>query len=83
MFAVVVFHAMTNIGEVVWPFYGTTGYCDPFITFVLLAVTAAIVTFLWGPATLARFRYARSGGPRLVEGAASCNTAEGRVAAWK
>jgi uncharacterized protein len=82
MFAVVVFHAMTNIGEVVWPFYGTTGYYDPFITFVLLAVTAAIVTFLWGPETLARFRYAGSGGPRLVKGGDSCNTADGRGAAW-
>jgi len=58
MFAVIAFHAMANIGEVVWPFYGTSGYYNPFITFIFLAVTAAIVTFLWGPKTLARYRYA-------------------------
>ena len=48
MFAVVAFHAMVNIGEEVWPFYLASDY-DPFITFIMLAVTAAIVTFLWVP----------------------------------
>jgi hypothetical protein len=69
MFAVVAFHATVNIGETVWPFYGTSGPLayDPFIAFILLAVTAAIVTFLWGPKTLARYRYAGSGGRRSSE----------------
>jgi hypothetical protein len=35
---------------------------DPFVAFVITAVAAAIVTLLWGPKTLARFRYARRGG---------------------
>jgi len=60
IFAVITFHAMVNIGQLVWPFYGS--YYDPFIPFILLAVTAAIVTFLWGPKTLARYRYARLSG---------------------
>jgi CAAX protease family protein len=67
MFAVVAFHATVNIGETVWPFYGTTGYYDPLITFILLAVMAAIATFLWGPATLARYRYGRSSGRKPSE----------------
>jgi membrane protease YdiL (CAAX protease family) len=61
MFSVVAFHATVNIGEVVWPFIGTTGAYDPFLTTVLLTITAAIVIFLWGPKTLAQYRYARPG----------------------
>ncbi len=60
IFSVVTFHATVNIGEVVWPFYGTTGYYDPFITTVLLSIIAAIVVFLWDPRTLAQYRYAHS-----------------------
>jgi hypothetical protein len=58
MFAVVAFHATVNIGEVVWPFIGTTGAYDPFITTVLLTIMAAIVIFLWSPKTLAQYKYA-------------------------
>ena len=60
MFSVVAFHASVNIGEVVWPFVGTTGAYDPFITTVLLAIVAAMVIFFWGPKTLAQYRYARA-----------------------
>ena len=28
---------------------------------IVLAVTAVLITFLWGPRTLARYRYARMG----------------------
>jgi len=59
MFAAIAFHAMGNVSELVlFPIYGS--YYDPVITFIIMAVTAAIVTFLWGPKTLARYRYARS-----------------------
>lgn len=58
MFAVVSFHAMVNIGEVVWPFYGISGDYDPLITTILLTITAAIIIYLWGPRTLARYRWA-------------------------
>ena len=59
VFAAIVFHAATNIGELVlFPIYGS--YYDPAIAFILMAVTAAIVIYLWGPKTLAKFRYARA-----------------------
>lgn len=61
MFSVAAFHATVNIGEVVWPFIGTTGAYDPFITTILLTIMATLVTFLWGPKTLAQYRYARPG----------------------
>ena len=51
-FAAVVFHALVDVG---WALYGPN--YDPFIACVAMAVTAAIVTFLWGPKTLARYRY--------------------------
>lgn len=63
MFAVVAFHAASNIGEVVWPFSGGEGY-DPFVTAVLVTVTAAAVTVVWGPRTLARTRSRRARPPR-------------------
>jgi membrane protease YdiL (CAAX protease family) len=57
VFAAISFHAMVNVSELVlFPIYGS--YYDPVITFVFMAVTAAIVIFLWGPKTLARYRYA-------------------------
>lgn len=58
MFAVVSFHAMVNIGEVVWPFYGISGDYDPLITTILLTAAAVIIIYLWGPQTLARYRFA-------------------------
>jgi membrane protease YdiL (CAAX protease family) len=58
VFAAIAFHAMANVSELVlFPIYGS--YYDPAIAFIIMAVTAAIVIFLWGPETLARFRYAR------------------------
>lgn len=58
MFAVVAFHAASNIGEVVWPFSAGEGY-DPFVTAVLVTVTAAVLAVVWGPRTLARTRIRR------------------------
>ncbi len=54
VFGMVVFHAMTNMGSV--PDYGLP--YDPVRASVILAAIAAVVIFLWGPRTLARFRYA-------------------------
>jgi membrane protease YdiL (CAAX protease family) len=59
LFAAIAFHAMSNVSELVmFPIYGS--YFDPVIAFILMAVTAAIVVFLWGSRTLAQYRYARS-----------------------
>ncbi len=60
MFAVVAFHSASNIGEVVWPFYNAEGY-DPFITTALLTAAALAVVFLWGPRTLAHYRFRKKG----------------------
>ncbi len=54
VFGMVVFHAMTNMGSV--PDYGFP--YDPVRASVILAAVAAVVVLLWGPRTLARFRYA-------------------------
>ena len=55
VFAAILFHAIGNVsntlvGEQVWPY--------PFGTGQITAITAVIVTFLWGSKTLARYRYA-------------------------
>ncbi|MFE1743744.1 hypothetical protein [Coleofasciculus sp. H7-2] len=55
VFAAILFHTMMNVSVFIYPNYGS-GY-DPFITFIILAIAAAIVTFLWGSETLARYRY--------------------------
>jgi hypothetical protein len=60
-FAATLFHAMGNLAQI-GPFlnFGPGGY--PYdaqrISSLILAVVAAIVTVLWGPRTLARFRFA-------------------------
>jgi membrane protease YdiL (CAAX protease family) len=59
VFAVSLFHAMHNVSTVLLPSYGWA--YDAFVTFVILAGTVATVVFLWGPGTLARYRFARSG----------------------
>jgi hypothetical protein len=59
VFAAVVFHATNNLSSFLFPNYGS--HYDPFIACIIIAGAAAIVTFLWGSTTLARFRYARLG----------------------
>jgi membrane protease YdiL (CAAX protease family) len=59
VFAVIVFHAMHNVTTVLLTGYGWP--YNPFLALIILAVAAAIVIFLWGPNTLARYRYARPG----------------------
>lgn len=57
VFAAILVHTTDNVSWSLFPNYGS--HYDPFIAFIITAVTAAIVTFLWGPKTLARYRHAR------------------------
>jgi len=56
LFAAIVFHAMFNVSFALFPNFGS--YWDPTVGGVITAIAAVIVTFLWGPRTLARYRYA-------------------------
>ena len=58
LFAAIVFHAMFNLSFAVFPNYGS--HWDPAVAGAITAIVAVIVTFLWGPRTLARCRYAGS-----------------------
>jgi membrane protease YdiL (CAAX protease family) len=56
----ILFHAVTNTGRSIFPGSRSTfELWDGAIGYGLIAITAVIVVFLWGPKTLARFRYAR------------------------
>ena len=57
VFATILFHAMYNVATVLLPSYGWQ--YDPSVALIVTAVAAAIIIFLWGPKTLARFRCAR------------------------
>jgi membrane protease YdiL (CAAX protease family) len=57
LFAAILFHAMYNVATVLLPSYGWR--YDPAIGLAITVVAAAAITFLWGPGTLARFKYAR------------------------
>jgi membrane protease YdiL (CAAX protease family) len=56
VFAAILFHAMSNLGWQMFPNHGS--HYDPRITGLILAFAAAVVTALWGPRTLARYRNA-------------------------
>ena len=58
IFAMVLFHAMINESEFMYPNLGSS--YDPLIPFLILTVVAAIVVDLWGPRTLARYRFTSS-----------------------
>lgn len=57
VFVAVIVHAMDNV-SVYSLFPGTDGY-DPLITMIVTLMVVSMIVFLWGPRTLARFRYAR------------------------
>jgi membrane protease YdiL (CAAX protease family) len=57
VFAAIVFHATANVSQFLFPDYGS--HYDPFYAFLIMAVVATAVVFVWGPETLARFKYAR------------------------
>lgn len=57
--AAIIAHAMDNVSVfALFPNNGD-GYYIPAITAAITAIAAIIVTYLWGPRTLARFRFAR------------------------
>lgn len=58
--AAILFHAMYDVCWSLYPNYGSN--YDPAITFVLTATVALGVIFLWGPATLTRYRFSRMPG---------------------
>ncbi len=62
LFACILFHTMLNVGRPLFPkdeiHNPLVDY--PEIHYSLIAVVAAIVIFLWGSKTLARFRYAET-----------------------
>jgi membrane protease YdiL (CAAX protease family) len=51
VFAAALFHAISNVSTLLFP-----EYYDPRITGLITAFAAAIVTVVWGPRTLARYR---------------------------
>lgn len=59
LFAAILFHAMNNVTTVVLPNYGWP--YNAFFALIILVIATATITFLWGPKTLAAFRYARPG----------------------
>jgi membrane protease YdiL (CAAX protease family) len=52
VFIAILFHTMLNVSEFLFPNYGS--HYDPLIASVIMALTAGIIIFLWGPKTLAR-----------------------------
>ena len=57
VFAVAVYHVMLNLTWQLFPINGS--YYDPRITALIVTFAAIIVIVLWGPRTLAQYRYAR------------------------
>lgn len=55
LFAATVFHATFNVSFALFPNGGS--HWDPAVAGGIAAIAAASVSFLWGPRTLARFRY--------------------------
>lgn len=58
VFIAALFHAMCNVAFFLYPVYGS--HYDPVSTLVILGIATGAILFLWGPQTLARFRFARS-----------------------
>jgi membrane protease YdiL (CAAX protease family) len=57
--ATILVHTMNNVTTVLLADYGWP--YNPIMATIILSLAAAVVTFLWGPATLARFRYSGLG----------------------
>ncbi len=54
IFGAALFHAMSNVSWQLFPIRGS--HYDPRLTGLVVTVTTAIITVLWGPQTLARSR---------------------------
>jgi membrane protease YdiL (CAAX protease family) len=61
VFATVLFHDMVNVSVYMFPNYGS--HYNPSLSLLISAVMAAIIIVVWGPATLARYRYGRLSDP--------------------
>ena len=57
VFVAILFHTMLNVSEFLFPNYGS--HYDPVSTGILIIIAVAIVTFLWGTKTLARYKLGR------------------------
>ncbi len=57
VFAATLFHAAGNALIITLPETSTTGVLGPAISCVLVLSAAIVVTYLWGPRTLARYRF--------------------------
>ena len=55
VFGAIVFHTMINVCDFMFPNYGS-GY-NPEVFAIIIGIIAAAVTILWGPETLARYRF--------------------------
>ena len=68
----IVVHVTVNLSWSLFPVNGS--HYDPFFTSLLMWLAAGIVTFTWGPATLASFRFghARRVAREPAEGARKC-----------
>lgn len=58
LFAAILVHDLDNVS--VYSLFADSNNYDPFVTAVITAITVVIVTALWGPRTLARFRSSKS-----------------------
>jgi uncharacterized protein len=56
VFATSLFHTMSNVSWLLFPIYGS--YYDPCIAGLITTFAAVLVTVVWGPQTLARYRTA-------------------------
>ena len=74
VFVAVLFHTTINVTWQLFPINGS--FYDPRVTGIILAVVATIVIIVWGPGTLARYRYAEALSRYAWEfvGASTCNT---------
>jgi hypothetical protein len=59
VFAAILFHAVYNVTNGVLPNYQVSTPLGVVITCSFVLITAIIVMILWGPETMARFRYIR------------------------
>ena len=63
VFATIIFHAMINVCDFMFPNYGSD--YNPEVFAIIIGIIATAVVILWGPGTLARYRFNEcSGTPR-------------------
>ena len=57
VFSAIMYHAMINVSIFLFPNLGS--HYDPVVTAVITWIIAGVVIFVWGPRTLAQYRYAQ------------------------